>query len=405
MANDYIIKNSNGKDIIYKNVEYVALTDTNGNQKIFSEDKAELRMYGKYSVKVIDYEGTVLKQEWLNTGEVFTLPEPPVHDRLVFQEWVATEYIQDGEISVLDSDIIVGPIYTTKSGLSEFDIEVTKATGLSITFNMNGTKNWGDGTSDTATTHTYSSYGKYTITCDGSQISGSYNNGLFGSSSSNSVGACKGIHIGANITAFDSFDFTYCSAVEYFTVPNTVTTIGSDSLSGLYRLKTFIFPKLNITAVNAPSLRSSFSLRNLIIPIEMNRIGALQDCISLTEVIFHRNLTSIGTLTGASIRYLTYPPQVTTIYNINRNIMMQSVKYLGDIGNITDATFYQYNYCVGIYDFRNCSKVPSITSSPFQGINKSCKIIVPDELYSEWIVATNWTTVANHICKASEVEE
>ena len=50
MANDYVIKNSNGKDIVYKNVEYITLTDTNGNQKIFSEDSSELRMYGKYSV-------------------------------------------------------------------------------------------------------------------------------------------------------------------------------------------------------------------------------------------------------------------------------------------------------------------------------------------------------------------
>ena len=405
MANDYVIKNSNGKDIVYKNVEYISLTDTDGNQKIFSEDRSELRMYGKYSVKVIDYDGTVLKQEWLNTGDIFTLPNAPVHDRLVFQEWVGTEYIENGKISVLDSDIIAGPLYTTKSGLSEFDIEITKTTGFSITFNMNGTKNWGDGTSDTATSHTYSSYGKYTITCDGSAISGSYNNGLFGPSSSNSRGACKGIHIGANITTFDSNDFFGCVAVEYFTVPNTVTTIGENSLEELYRLKTFVFPKLNVDSNPAPSFRFGYSLRNIVIPIEMSRFGALQDCTSLTEVIFHRNLTSIGTLSGTSIRYLKYPPKITKIYNIESNKMMQSVKYLGDIGNITDSNFYRYNYCVEAYDFRNCSKVPSITSSPFQGIITGCKIIVPDELYDEWTTATNWTTVANYIYKASEVEE
>ena len=34
--------------------------------------------------------------------------------------------------------------------------------------------------------------------------------------------------------------------------------------------------------------------------------------------------------------------------------------------------------------------------------NENLKIIVPDELYDTWIVATNWSTYANKIVKASE---
>ena len=38
----------------------------------------------------------------------------------------------------------------------------------------------------------------------------------------------------------------------------------------------------------------------------------------------------------------------------------------------------------------------------FNNTNSTFKIIVPDALYSQWIVATNWSTYASQIVKTSE---
>ena len=141
---------------------------------------------GKYCIKVIDYDGTILKEDWLNTGDVFTLPNSPTnHERLTFQEWSSPVEITNNTITVGNSDITIGAVYKTASGLTEFDIELTKATGLDVVCNMEGNKDWGDGTTDSATTHTYTNYGRYMITCDGTSLptGTSSSSGMFSSSS------------------------------------------------------------------------------------------------------------------------------------------------------------------------------------------------------------------------------
>ena len=97
---------------------------------------------GKYLVQVIDYDGTVLKSAKLNTGDTFTLPDTPTgRPRLTFQEWSSPVAITNNTITVGDSDITIGATYTTTSGLTEFDITLTEATGLKVTCNMTGTRN------------------------------------------------------------------------------------------------------------------------------------------------------------------------------------------------------------------------------------------------------------------------
>jgi hypothetical protein len=56
------------------------------------------------------------------------------------------------------------------------------------------------------------------------------------------------------------------------------------------------------------------------------------------------------------------------------------------------------------YDFRMHSSVPTLANiSAFS--NTRADIVVPDALYDEWISATNWSTYADRIVKASEFVE
>jgi hypothetical protein len=73
-------------------------------------------------------------------------------------------------------------------------------------------------------------------------------------------------------------------------------------------------------------------------------------------------------------------------------------------GNITTINKYAFNFCskVEYYDFTNCTAVPTLSATnAFASISSSTKIYVPDALYDSWKTATNWTTHASKIYKAS----
>lgn len=56
-----------------------------------------------------------------------------------------------------------------------------------------------------------------------------------------------------------------------------------------------------------------------------------------------------------------------------------------------------------LVDFSQATAVPSLPNAAvFQDTNDTFKVVVPDALYDQWIVATNWSTYASHIVKASE---
>lgn len=79
-----------------------------------------------------------------------------------------------------------------------------------------------------------------------------------------------------------------------------------------------------------------------------------------------------------------------------------SVDVLGDVSYISINAF-SGNLFAAFYNFSHCTSVPSLrATSAFSHIPSDCKIVVPDALYDEWIAATNWSTYASNIVKASE---
>lgn len=52
-------------------------------------------------------------------------------------------------------------------------------------------------------------------------------------------------------------------------------------------------------------------------------------------------------------------------------------------------------------DFSSSTLIPVLSAGQLN-IPSTCKIIVPDVLYDEWIVATNWSTLADNIIKKSD---
>ena len=317
---------------------------------------------GDYTVKVIDYDGTVLLEKKGNTGGVIDLPTAPTHDKLVFQEWSASVSISDNKVTIADNDIMVGAVYTTASGQNEFDITLTNATGLSVTLNMDGIKDWGDGTSDTETTHTYTAYGDYTIKCDGTTMTATHSAGSFGQSNSSKNYYCTAVRF-ASITSISSYVFQYCLSLTSIVISNSVTRMFMDAFYNCYSLTSAVIPN-SVTKIDSNLFFNCYSLTSAVIPNSVASIGtdAFDGCYSLSNVVIPNSVTSIG------------------------------------------QQAFRQCYSLTKYDFSQYTSVPTLSNTNvFTNINAICKIIVPDRLYNSWIAASNWSTYADYIYKASEV--
>lgn len=222
-------------------------------------DGGEEQTTGDYTVKVIDYDGTVSSEKKGNTGDVIDLPTAPTHEKLVFQEWSASVAVSDNKVTIADNDIMVGAVYTTASGQNEFDITLTKVTGLSVTLNMNGTKDWGDGASNTNTTHTYGACGDYTIKCNGTTMTTSDSAGLFGQGVNARNSYCTEARF-ATVTSIGNSAFYECFSLTSIVIPSSVTSIGESAFHNCRSLTKYDFSQC--TAVPALSSTNPFSYIN-----------------------------------------------------------------------------------------------------------------------------------------------
>ena len=362
---------------------------------------------GNYTVKVIDYDGTVLMEKKGNTGDVIDLPTAPTHEKLVFQEWSASVVVSDNKVTIADNDIMVGAVYTTASGQNEFDITLTKVTGLSVKLRMDGTKDWGDGTSDTSMSHTYTSYGDYTIKCNGTIIYTTSSEALFGQKSNTYNYYCiearfatvktineyafrncyslTSVVISKGATRISDYVFYYCLQLTNIVIPVGVTHIGSSAFSSCRSLTSIVIPN-GVTSIYGNTFQYCYLLKSVVIPNGITSMGYMFTyCYGLTSVVIPNSVTSIS------------DDVFKGCYSLTRVVIPNSVTRLNNEA---------FSSCTSItkYDFSKCTAVPTLASTGvFFDINGICKIIVPDSLYDEWIAASNWSTYANYIYKASEV--
>ena len=406
MAN-IVLKDVNGNSQTYQNVSSIVLKDNQNKDIEFVEKDSG----GQYLVQVIDYDGTVLKQDHLDTGATFTLPDAPTnHSKLVFQEWSSPVTISDNTITVGNSDITIGATYKTASGLTEIDIELTKPTGLEVTCRMSGNKNWGDGITDNKTVHTYADYGKYTITCDGTSVPNG-NGALLGMFGGSVNYFCKEVRIGENVTTLGSYSFGSSISLTSITIPNSVTSIGINSFSGSFSLKSITIPS-SVTSLAMYTFKSCYSLKSIAIPNSVTNINssAISLCYSLKSLTIPNSVTNIQGNSFQSLYCLTSITIPNSVTNIQDN-SFQNLHCLTSIiipNSVTSLGNDVFSSCRSIikFDFTSSTVVPTFSdTNPFSPINKLCKIYVPDALYDDWIVATNWVTIADYIYKASEMED
>lgn len=142
---------------------------------------------------------------------------------------------------------------------------------------------------------------------------------------------------------------------------------------------------LSLEMIDMASLENLSSITELSIPDNVHTIAAhaLKSCTSLKKIILPKSLTSVGNQCFMSDYALR------SVLNMPKGVI-----------NIPVQCFYACTALPSIPFFEHTS-VPTLENiNAFS--NTTCQFVVPDNLYDEWIAATNWSAYADRIVKASE---
>lgn len=345
---------------------------------------------GEFMCTVIDYDGTILKQEFLDAGDTFELPSAPdrTSDGLVFDGWSSPVDIVNNKVTVEDDDIIIGAMYDTISGYSELIVEVGDGAQITLYNTLTGEKDWGDGTVDSLQKHTYANAGRYVITLKGNftaldkpitdtkllyvlkeiRVSGSVttlNSSCFQSLKISrlmiskkittlgfqyvfaSLTNIKAIVLPNSITELTGYCFNCDSSgnkYEYIVIPNSVTKI---SIYTFYytNVKNLVLPKTIVGTISqfSGNYTACFSkmtyLRKLTIPSFMKEVtlGGLD----YLEVLNFANDIKRLSLENVGLKEITIPDTVQTV-NIS------NLSSLTNVSVPNNARIYQIRYCYSL---------------------------------------------------------
>lgn len=168
---------------------------------------------GDYLVRYLDIDGTVLKEQYVNSGQNATPPANPNPDSsyIAFSVWSKAS-------TNITNHKDIGALYATVNNKTYAFITLTTASGVAPTLYFNKsdgstlTVDWGDNTTSTFTNsgnfntgaHTYAAVGNYVISMWISSGSGTY---TFSNNSTTTMflGTYKSvltkIYIGSNVTS------------------------------------------------------------------------------------------------------------------------------------------------------------------------------------------------------------
>lgn len=375
---------------------------------------------GEYNVKVIDYDGSVIADGYFNANDVVTLPDPPTHDGLVFDEWSCSSAITNNTVTVTN-DVIAGPLYHTASGKVEIDIYAPAK--MAVSCSAGGTIDWGDGTVDSNSSHKYTAEGLYTIKFEKSGAISAFN--------INSK-IIKSVRLPSTITSLNASAFSDCTALVTITIPSSITTLNSSCLYSCSSLICVVIPKntqatpisnatfqycrsllyivipYGVTSIQSSAIYGCSALQKIIIPSTVITLSdsAIESNSALSSIVLSSGLKTINNYAFRStiIYKITLPSSVTTIGN---NVFqycqsLTSIEIPNSVTTISSGLFYSCTNC-SIFDFRNYTAVPTLTNaSAFS--STTGKIVVPDSLLTSWKSASNWANLTSQIISATEWE-
>ena len=192
------------------------------------------------------------------------------------------------------------------------------------------------------------------------------------------------VTIGQNVTKIEYGCFTTCENLAEVNIQNGVQTIGSGAFNKCINLKNISIPD-SVTSIDNP----------------------FGECHLLEYATIGNGITRFNTYTFYQCSSLKKVIVGTGVQEIDSNAFyacyaLSEVYFHGNVTSITCPAFYYCN--LNVIDFSNNTVVPTISSSSLLSNNyhSNYNIIVPDNLYDEWKIATNWSSLSSKIVKKSD---
>lgn len=389
------IRNKKGSDGIIKAADFPAEIESIevGGGEVVEVERKDVNFY--------DYEGTLLFSYTLEEAHALTaLPTPKGHEGLVFQGW-NWDY---EDVIALDYPMDIGAMYITDDGKTRLYLEIPETLRKGVVLEYYQTKangvrvDWGDGTTevsdavgDVSLTHDYAESGNYLVTlevivegCSLELANRKSARGILGASSVDSdcprLSILKKIHIGnAN---FYYTALRRCVSLEEITIPKGVN-IPNSVVERCYSLRYLVIPSGAVKLYAAYIAAYCASIQGVSVPKGFE--------------IREWSFTAAYAIKNIQLRQA----QICS-YTLTQN---RAVGYL-DLSSVTDiAASAITGEGLLIADFRKAQQVPTLANANgFSSLNTNMKFVVPDALYDEWVSATNWSTHADRIIKASEYD-
>jgi len=210
------------------------------------------------------------------------------------------------------------------------------------------------------------------------------------------------IQLHDGITTIPNYCFRNCWALTELTLPNTITEVKYSSFEGLYSLKKFKYPS-GVAIITG--LSDCVSLTDVEIPEGAEEVSGFGNCSSLTKITLPSTIKKVNGFSYCTLlSEINIPEGVTSVGGFEDCVSLEKIQFPSTVTELKSQSFYRCSK-LKVIDFSQASTIPTLGRYSFNSGMTNKTIIVPDTLYDEWIVATNWTGLASNIVKASEYTE
>lgn len=160
----------------------------------------------------------------------------------------------------------------------------------------------------------------------------------------------------------------------------------------------------------SPQITMDFTEENEAIRAENKRLTDENNTLR-REVVMMSNerdeaVTMLSSIVSGTAENIVIPDGVEIIreYAFYRQTMT-SISIPPTVNRIERMAFNACASC-SVYDFSGHTAIPTLeNTNAFTSIRSDAKIIVPSNLYDEWVVATNWANYSSNIFKAPSPDE
>lgn len=205
-----------------------------------------------------------------------------------------------------------------------------------------------------------------------------------------------------------AFSRQKCTSIIF---PESVKHIGTSCMQLQDNLTYFKFPKA-VDYIPMACFYGCTGLTNVELQdhIKVLEYDAFRGCPNLTTVKLPKNLEKIGTqvfLRDTSLKEIILPSKCAYL-GYSAFEYCTSLERIIVNKNIEHICLYSFFGCTNLklVDFSNSTKIPLLESNNvFGNTHKDLKIVVPDNLYDEWIKAPYWEIIKNKIIKVSKYKE